>query len=67
MKCVETKRVLKKQIRGIRLSLVVMQKRKKRKFASPVLNVLRWILKTWDVWVWTGLTWRIVGTGGGPL
>jgi hypothetical protein len=40
MKCVETKRVLKNADLRHSSFTVVMQKRKKRKFASPVLNVL---------------------------
>jgi hypothetical protein len=29
--------------------------------------ILRWILKKWDVWAWTGLNWLKVGTGSGRL
>jgi hypothetical protein len=29
--------------------------------------MLRWILRKWDVWVWTGLSWLRRKTGGGPL
>jgi len=29
--------------------------------------ILRWIFKTWDVEVWTGLRWLRIGTGGGHL
>jgi hypothetical protein len=27
--------------------------------------ILRWILKPWDVGVWTGSSWLKIGTGGG--
>jgi len=30
-------------------------------------NILRWIFRTWDVWVWTGSSWLRIGTGGGHL
>jgi len=29
--------------------------------------ILRWILKKWDVGVWTGSSWLRIGTGGGHL
>jgi len=29
--------------------------------------ILRWILRKWDVGVWTGSSWLRVGTGGGLL
>ena len=29
--------------------------------------ILRWILRKWDVGVWTGLGWLKIGTGGGHL
>jgi hypothetical protein len=29
--------------------------------------ILRWILRKWDVVVWTGLRWLGIGTGGGHL
>jgi len=29
--------------------------------------ILRWIFREWDVGVWTGWTWRWIGTGGGQL
>jgi hypothetical protein len=29
--------------------------------------VLRWILRKWDVGVWTGSSWLRIGTGGGYL
>ena len=28
---------------------------------------IRWIFTKWDVWVWTGLIWLRIGTGGGDL
>jgi len=28
---------------------------------------LRWILRKWDVVVWTGSSWLRIGTGGGHL
>jgi hypothetical protein len=27
--------------------------------------ILRWIFRKWDVWVWTGMSWLRIGTGGG--
>jgi len=29
--------------------------------------ILRWILRKWDVGVWTGSSWLRIGTGGGHL
>jgi hypothetical protein len=29
--------------------------------------ILRWILRKWDVGVWTGLSWLRIGTSGGHL
>jgi hypothetical protein len=29
--------------------------------------ILRWILRKWDVGVWTGSSWLRIGTGGGRL
>jgi hypothetical protein len=29
--------------------------------------ILKWIFKTWDREVWTGLIWLRIGTGGGRL
>jgi len=29
--------------------------------------ILRWICRKWDLWVWTGLIWLRIGTGGGHL
>jgi len=29
--------------------------------------ILRWIFRKWGVWVWTGLSWLRIGTGGGHL
>jgi hypothetical protein len=29
--------------------------------------ILRWILRKWDVGVWTGLSWLRIGTGGRNL
>ena len=29
--------------------------------------ILRWIVRKWDVMVWTGSSWLRVGTGGGHL
>jgi hypothetical protein len=30
-------------------------------------TVLRWILRKWDVVLWTALSWLRIGTGGGHL
>ena len=30
-------------------------------------TILRWILRKWDVGVWTGSMWLRIGTGGGHL
>jgi hypothetical protein len=29
--------------------------------------ILRWIFRKWDVEVWTGLIWLMIGIGGGHL
>ena len=29
--------------------------------------ILRWIVRMWDVGVWTGSSWLRTGTGGGHL
>ena len=29
--------------------------------------IIRWILRKWDVGVWTGSIWLRIGTGGGHL
>jgi hypothetical protein len=29
--------------------------------------ILGWIFRKWDVWVWNGLNWLRIGTGGGHL
>ena len=29
--------------------------------------ILRWFFRKWDLWVWTGLSWLRIGTGGGHL
>jgi len=29
--------------------------------------ILRWIFRKWDIYVWTGLTWLGIGTGGRHL
>ena len=29
--------------------------------------IFRWIIRKWDVGVWTGLSWLRIGTGGGHL
>jgi hypothetical protein len=29
--------------------------------------ILRWILRKWDLGIWTGLIWLRIGTGGGHL
>jgi hypothetical protein len=29
--------------------------------------IFRWIFRTWDVGVWTGMSWFRKGTGGGHL
>jgi hypothetical protein len=29
--------------------------------------ILRWIIRNWDVGVWTGSIWLRIGTGGGHL
>jgi hypothetical protein len=30
-------------------------------------DILRWILRKWDVGVWIGLSWLRIRTGGGHL
>jgi hypothetical protein len=29
--------------------------------------ILRWIFRKWDVVIWTGLSWLMIGTDGGYL
>jgi hypothetical protein len=29
--------------------------------------IVRWIFRKWDVWIWTGLGWHRIDTGGGQL
>jgi hypothetical protein len=29
--------------------------------------ILRWIFRKWDVGVWTGSSWLVIGTDGGLL
>ena len=29
--------------------------------------ILRWVFREWDVGVWTGSSWRRIGTDGGHL
>jgi len=29
--------------------------------------LLKWIFRKWDVGVWTGSIWLMIGTGGGDL
>jgi len=29
--------------------------------------ILKWIFRKWDVGIWTGLSWLMIGTGGGHL
>jgi hypothetical protein len=29
--------------------------------------ILRWVFRKWDVGVWTGFSWLILGAGGGHL
>jgi hypothetical protein len=29
--------------------------------------ILRWILRKWDEWAWTGSIWLRIGTDGGYL
>jgi hypothetical protein len=42
----------------------------KRPLGSPGVDgriIVRWIFRMWYVRVWTGSSWRRVGTGGGQL
>jgi hypothetical protein len=29
--------------------------------------ILMWIFRKWDVWLWTGINWLRIETGGGYL
>jgi hypothetical protein len=29
--------------------------------------ILRWFVRKWNMWVWTGSSWLRIGTGGGHL
>ena len=35
--------------------------------AAAAARELRWILRKWDVGVWSGSSWLRIGTGGGHL
>jgi hypothetical protein len=42
----------------------------KRPLGDPGVDgriILRWIIRKWDVGLWTGLSWRRIETGGGHL
>jgi len=42
----------------------------KRPLGSPGVDgriILRWIFRKWDVGIWTGSIWLMIGTGGGHL
>ena len=42
----------------------------KRPLVSPGVDgriILRWIFRNWDVGVWTGSMWLVIGTGSGHL
>ena len=44
--------------------------RERDHLGDPVVDgriILRWILRKWDVGVWTGSSWLRIGTGGGHL
>jgi len=44
--------------------------RKRDHWGGPGLDrraILSWIIRKWDVGVWTGLSWLSIGTGGGHL
>jgi len=39
-------------------------------FGDPDIDgriILRWIFRKWDVGVWNGSSWLLIGTGGGHL
>ena len=49
---------------------VLVGKRGGRRPLDPSVDgriILRWILRKWDVGVWTGSIWLKIGTGGGHL
>jgi hypothetical protein len=42
----------------------------KRPLGDPAVYgriILRWIFRKWDVGIWTGSIWLMIGTGGGHL
>jgi hypothetical protein len=42
----------------------------KRSLGRPDVDariVLKWIFRKWNGWIWTGLSWVRIGTGGGHL
>jgi len=44
--------------------------RERDHWGDPGVNeriILRWILRNWDVGVWTGSSWLRIRTGGGHL
>jgi len=38
-----------------------------RKETTREKIILRWIIRKWDVGLWTGSSWLRIGTGGGHL
>jgi hypothetical protein len=49
---------------------LVVKPEGKRPLGRPRLRwriILRWILRKWDVVVWTGMSWLWIGTDGGHL
>jgi len=55
--------------RGVN-SILVGKPEGKRPCGRPTRRwriILRWIFRKWVVEVWTGLSWFMIGTGGGNL
>ena len=56
--------------KGDRRGILVGNPEGRDHFEDPTADgriILRWILRKWDVGVWTGSSWLRKGTGGGHL
>jgi hypothetical protein len=55
---------------GIGVYTVLVEKPDRKRPLRRGINgkiILRRIFRKWDVGLWTGLTWLMIGTGGGHL
>jgi hypothetical protein len=55
-------------VRGGAYSILVGRHERRKHLKDPGVDgraILRWIIRRWDMGVWTGLSWLRIGTGGG--